>query len=180
MNSQYYDVQWQKLENARRNLFTSLDKLSEKTLNTQPAEAEWSQIQVLFHLLYTEELARQYISKKLNNPLSITSPGLKNRIKLGMLTLALRSPIKFKAPAIVSTLPPYASWSETKERWEKNRQDLSFLLSDISDEMGLKAIFKHPIAGYLNLPQMLDFFYEHWQHHEKQIERIQQKTGGNV
>jgi len=177
MNSQYYEVQWQKIEKARRDLFATLDKLSEETLNTKPAENEWSQIQVLYHLLYTEELSRQYISKKLHNPLSIPSPSFKTRIKLGMLTLALRSPIKFKAPPIVSALPPYASWSETKERWDKNRKELSLLLSNISDEMGLQAIFKHPIAGYLNLPQMLVFFYEHWQHHEKQIKRVQQKIG---
>lgn len=97
---------------------------------------------------------------------------LKHDLLMIVLILSQRLPFKFKAPAVVaSNTPSYKSLDEFTREWEKTRVLLRATLEKISDGQLKKQVYRHPIAGLINIEQALIFFREHLLHHQPQIGR---------
>ena len=89
-----------------------------------------------------------------------------------ILKIVLILPLKFKAPKVVSTPPENIDYSELISTWENNRVALWEMISTLPEETARKNIYNHPAAGRFNLSQMLTFFQDHFDHHQKQVLRI--------
>jgi uncharacterized damage-inducible protein DinB len=68
--------------------------------------------------------------------------------------------------------PVYASFEELTADWDKTRAELKVLLEKFDDTQITKKIYKHIIAGRLNIQHALLFFREHIIHHTPQINRL--------
>jgi hypothetical protein len=176
MNLESIKPIWEELELKRKSLFEIYDKLSDEKLNQKPADNGWSMMQVLHHLLLIEELGQKYMSKKLAHPETLNKPSFSTSIKKLGLKLILLSPLRVKAPEVVSQLPEFASWADTKMRYENNRNSLYKFMQEIPQDLADKALFKHPVSGWLNIHQTLEFLLDHWKHHEYQINRLRSST----
>ena len=94
------------------------------------------------------------------------------------LKLFLRMPVKYKAPAVVSIAQEeiYIFDNVTAE-WKELREQFRIFLDSLDPVTAKKLIYRHPFGGRLNIYQALSFFFEHMEHHRKQIERIKQYPG---
>lgn len=92
---------------------------------------------------------------------------------MGILKLSQRFPFKFKAPAyLVEHTPTSEPLTDLAQRWNAEREKLRKFLEEITDENLYKLVYKHPVAGRLNVLQALDFMIEHFHHHLPQINRL--------
>jgi len=166
------ESRFNKLENSRLQLFAKLEKKDESELNFHPGKYKWSVIQVMHHLIITEQLSTGYINKKLTYRTNIKKSGLGAAIRFFVLKSMLQMPFRFKAPKIVSEVPDNGNFKETKNQWDQVRKEMRELLDNLPEEFLNKNIFKHAIAGKMNIYQTLSFMEEHFKHHVKQIDRI--------
>ena len=79
--------------------------------------------------------------------------------------------IKFKAPEIVEPKIPFTTLAELETRWSNNRNAIAKILNTLSDEEVNKTLWKHALAGKMNLHHMVQFLGLHYYRHKKQIER---------
>ena len=90
-----------------------------------------------------------------------------------VLMLSQRFPFKFKAPGyLVDHTPNSMPLTDLVQRWNAEREKLRTFLEEIKDEDLHKLVYKHPVAGRLNVLQALDFMIEHFHHHLPQINRL--------
>jgi len=156
-----------------RSLFSQLETCTHVQLNRRPQPGSWSAIQVMHHLMLSESYSRMYCEKKLKNTTQFTNSSVATHIRLLLLRWYLLSGLKAKAPQRVNTgsLPDSDSLDQVTRQWSEERQLLGTLLEKVSPDYFNKTIYKHPYAGHLTIPGMLDFFVAHFRHHVLQISK---------
>ncbi len=166
------EKQFSKLEAQRKKLFAELNRLSESQLSASAGDGVWSINQVLMHLLQAEQGTLKYMRKK-NQADTLPPAGFGAFFRSTMLTLVLRSPLRFKAPKRIGEPSSTASFAEIFQAWDETREQIRHFLADLPETRLKSAIFFHPRGGYFNVFHTLQFFIEHIKHHKKQIKRIQ-------
>jgi hypothetical protein len=165
-------VPFERLESRRRALLSRLEGLEASQLNRQPGPGRWSITQVLCHIISSEELSLGYVQKKMLAPERLRDAGLAGWLRLAALAAVLRSPLRFRAPAATARVPDAEDPATTLQRWDAVRDGWRELLESVPPELVDKALFRHPSAGRMSLPQALRFSSEHLRHHVKQVESL--------
>lgn len=168
---------FQKLESARKNFEHQFSSVSDDDWNFSPRPGKWSIAQVFTHLVTSENLSLGYMKKKAQGIEQAGSSGLPEAVKMIVLIISQRLPmLKFKAPKVViDHTPPAMGRQELFAAWEKSRLELKHFLEGITDAHVRKLIYKHPVAGRLDVRQALVFFGEHIRHHRPQLMRLLHK-----
>lgn len=163
-----------KVEQQRNTMLNGVAKLSHQQLNFKPDPKSWCILEVFEHLMTAEKNGLNYMHKKMQGDLDkIEATNLKSKLRSAFLRTALRSPIKFKAPAAASIKPKDEYYyDEVRTEWDEVREGWKDLADQFDKPTAEKLIFKHPLAGRLNLEQTMLFLYEHTDHHLAQLERI--------
>lgn len=160
------------LERERDSLLASIKNLSPDKQQHAP-EGKWSIQQILAHLIAAEKLSIMYLHKKMLGIKEAEDTGALEEIKMVLLQISQRLPLKFKAPrVVVENTPAYATFEELTADWDKTRSELKTLLEKFDDTQIKKKIYKHVRAGRLNIQHALMFFQEHIIHHTPQINRL--------
>jgi len=167
------NIKLDRLNEHLDSLFRQLEDCTHVQINRHPQPNSWSAIQVMHHLMLSESYSRMYCEKKLKNTSQFRKSGVATYIRSSLLRLYLLSGLKAKAPPRVNTenLPDSDSLDQVKQHWSEQRQLLGTLLEKVPFNFLDKAIYKHPYAGYLTIPGMLDFFEAHFRHHVPQISK---------
>jgi uncharacterized damage-inducible protein DinB len=165
--------QFDVLETQRTKLLSLIALLSDEQLNVHPV-GKWSIAQVLSHLIASEHFSVKYLNKKMLGIDDIPNTGLKEELVMVTLIVSQRLPfLKFKAPKVVAeNTHVYHTMEQLREAWNKGRAELKEVLSRFEDNQLQRKIYKHPIAGKLNIQQTLRFFQEHIIHHTPQIKKL--------
>lgn len=162
-------ARFSKLEAQRSALLRVLEGLPAERLERQPKPGAWSVAQVVLHLAIAEEGVMNYIDKKRSvgghGPVGAMAP-----VRLALLNTALALPLKFKAPAVVATVPQ-CSYAEACARWQAVRERMHETFTAIPEELIGHGLIKHPSAGKFDLVQGLRFVRWHVKHHRPQIQR---------
>lgn len=164
--------QFDKLEKQRHQL---LDKVRQfpSSFNHKPDKDKWSVHEILAHLITAEKLSVQYIEKKRQGIDSAGNTGLYEEIKMGVLKITQRMPLKFTAPKpVVAATPSYASIEDLTKDWDTVRENLKQILELIQENQLRKKIYKHIIVGRLNIVHAVKFLQEHVNHHLPQVNRL--------
>lgn len=149
-----------------------ISPLSTEQLNAHP-KGKWSIAQVLSHLISSERLSVNYMNKKILGIQEAPDSGLADACKTILLIVSQRLPLKFKAPKVlVEKTVQYQSALQLIEAWEKTRHELKEVLARLNDDQLKRKIYRHPLAGMLNIQQALRFFREHIIHHTPQIKNL--------
>lgn len=163
-----------KLEAQRSKLLRTLEKGSPEHLQQAPDSASWSVAQVILHLAVAEEGLMNYVDKKIavggHSTADMGAP-----FRLALLTAALASPLKFKAPKAVALIPAI-SYAEALERWQQIRERMENTFATIPEAFIGHGLIKHPSAGKFDLVQGTRFVRWHVAHHLPQIKRIVTKV----
>lgn len=153
-------------------LLNQIEPLTPAQLNAHPP-GKWSLSQLLAHLITSEQLSIQYLKKKIQAIEEQPNTGIIEELKMLTLIISQRLPFKFKAPkVVVDHTPAFSNVDEIKTAWNQTRSELKDLLSRFSHQHLKRKIYKHPIAGKLNIVQAMRFFQEHIIHHTPQIKRL--------
>lgn len=171
MNTKLQQI-FDSLETQRNQLFISLNSLAVEKLNQQPTNG-WSINQVIAHLIAAERLSVLYLRKKIQAINEVENTGLIEELKMIVIILSQRLPFKFKAPkTVVENTKPSTSLHQLEQDWNAVRNELKIVLEKFNDDQIKRKIYKHVVAGKLNIQQTLLFFREHVIHHQQQIKRL--------
>ncbi len=158
------------LESISTELISRMEALDHSKLNRAIKKNKWSKAQHLEHIILVEKASVSYISKKIKYSDNAKNTGIKNVWRSSLIKLFFAMPfIKIKAPAIVADVPNESSIESIKMKWSEERKNLYKQLSLIDEQLVSKELFKHPIAGKMNIIQAMDFLKGHLNHHKKQI-----------
>lgn len=161
------------IEAQRQTLIKRLVNLSEESFNRQPAPDKWSIHQILAHIITGEKMTVQYIQKKILGIDTSGNTGILEEIKMVVLKISQRLPLKFKAPGVVvERTTTYTSKEALIDEWNKTRAEFGALLEKIEDNQLRRKIYKHVVAGRLNIIHATLFLKEHVTHHLPQINRL--------
>lgn len=164
--------QFHALEQARQKLIDELKTLDTAMLQQKPAADKWSVCEVLDHLQVAEAFSIGYAAKKMQGGKSVKKTGLASAARATMLSVSLRSGLKWKAPAVIANAVENLPFDMVVEKWDAVRQRMKDFVEQLPDELIGREIYRHPYGGRLNAAQMLQFFEDHFYHHLKQIKRI--------
>ena len=172
MNNATYAREWKRLENSSAAYWQILSSLPEETLKSKPADDKWSILQLMEHLVGVESSILLYLKRKNYSPLQSKS-FLPQGVRAVLLTLALKSPLKFKVPNVEGISPSNTTAPQQLiNRWHKTRGHLADYLEKVPEGLTNKPMFRHPTAGTLNLHQTLQFLAEHLEHHRRQLKAL--------
>ena len=171
MNPSFASV-YRELENQQEALLAMVRNLPEEKFKASSTPGKWSISQILTHLLTSEKLSLAYIKKKAQGIDTVKNSGITESLRLWLLIISQRIPVKYKAPKVmVENTPPAMPLTALVEEWSAVRNELKQFLQNMEDKHVRKVIYKHPIAGRLDVRQTMIFFREHIIHHLPQIKR---------
>ncbi len=160
------------LEQQRLALFERLDRLPAEALQAKPDAEHWSALQHVRHLFLSETASLAYLRKKLQHAEGIKPAGLAGRLRAMLLRGWFLLGRKAKAPKVLGDPPAGESPEQVFGDFARLRAEWAQQLEAIPPDMVDKALFRHPIAGRMSLPDALRFFKTHFQHHEKGIQKL--------
>jgi hypothetical protein len=164
------------LEKQKEQLLQAVSAVPAEDFHYSPGAGKWSISEVLAHLLASEQLSVAYMQKKIGAIKALKNSGFSASLRMGLLIVSQRVPLKYKAPkVIVSNTPQELALQEITNRWATVRQDLKKILESLEEADQKKLIFKHPLAGKFNAAQAIVFLKEHIHHHLPQIKRLIRK-----
>lgn len=162
-----------KCETDRVKLILELSGYPETRLAHKPTSERWSVNQILIHLLTSEQMTLAYLKKKSLGVDQVRDSGPIESLKILLLILSQRLPMKFKAPGVlVAHTPATVPLAILAPQWETLRREMQDFLETIRDEHLNRLIYKHPVAGRLDVIQCLSFMREHFRHHLSQIKLL--------
>ncbi|HEY5824757.1 MAG TPA: DinB family protein [Cyclobacteriaceae bacterium] len=173
MNNKLQNL-FDKIEDQKQDVFEMIAELSNEQINVNPSPGKWSISQIISHLIVAERLSVNYIQKKIRGVDTVKNSGPVEELKMLVLKISQRiDGLKFKAPKyVLDNTVVYSDVEELKSEWSKAREDFRQLLERVEDNHLNKKIYKHAIAGYLNIQHALMFFQEHVTHHHPQIRKL--------
>jgi hypothetical protein len=164
--------EFDQLEHGRIELLSKIKQCPEEILANEPAPGSWSVNQILSHLITSERLTLIYLKKKSLGVDQLANSGIVEDLKMVVLKVSQRLPLRFRAPElVVKNTPAPAPLKELEIRWNDLRREFRDFLETVKKENLRKLIYKHPVAGRLNVIQCVVFMQEHFQHHMPQIKR---------
>jgi hypothetical protein len=160
------------LEKQRADLISLIQGISPEAINNHP-DGKWSITQIISHLIASEQLSVKYLNKKILGIDTAPKTGIAEELKMIVLKISQRLPFKFKAPKVLAeNTPIYENIEQLTETWNQTRADLKKVLEKFQDNQINRKVYKHPIAGMLNIEQALKFFREHIIHHTPQVKNL--------
>jgi len=118
-------------------------------LNYSPS-GKWSVSQILTHLVTSERMSLIYMKKKSQDIDQVDNSILIESFKLLALKMSQRLPLRYKAPRVL--VEPMLLPAVIK-KWNTVRMDLYTFPEAMHEENIRKKIYKHPIAGRLDVLQ---------------------------
>lgn len=153
----------EKNNEIRRELFQTIEGLTDEQFNKTPSNGGWSPKQIFEHLVRMETVIGTNIARELKNP---DSP--KARKKPIQLTTSRL--IKVEAPGYTEPSNEFKSIQEMKKEIHDSRLFLLDVYESSNKEVFKSKSFKHPIFGQVPLIQWFPFIGLHEKRHLKQME----------
>lgn len=169
----HYRIRFEELTAATEALLAAVEALPHPS--ARPADGGWSGTQVVRHLLTAETGIVALLEKQVARPAAeLPAAGLGEWLRGKLLSWQLgRAGKRFKAPTRLAEPAGEAVEVERLRReWTTLRQRLGRVLADFPASHTSRAVFQHPRAGWLTLPQTLRFFTDHVRHHQQQVGRL--------
>jgi len=164
------------LSARRARLYTDMRAAGPAAYNWNPSPAEWSEAQVAEHLYRVERGVLVGLRVNLKTMKPGKGPGFFSGIRHAMFCTAMRRPVRVKAP-VKAVLPEPAPDIDKLERdWDGLSAEWGELIENFDPALLKSAAFKHPIFGWFNITQTLQFMIEHFDHHRFQLKRIRESA----
>lgn len=182
-------IRLSRLDSQRADLLAELAPLTPAQLEYRPEPHAWSIAQVVAHLAATEEIAVEMGRADAGGP-GRTGGGreggrtwrrrlrrwYRRTIVFGVLTFGVKVRMPRKVQEMVGEPAPESA-AAALARWDAARASLAAYVATLGPADETRRLFYHPIAGWFDHREGLDFLRRHVRHHRRQIGRIR-KAGG--
>ncbi len=155
---------FEKNNSIRKELFQSIEGLTDEQFNKIPLSGGWSPKQIFEHLVRMETVIATNIAKELNNP---DSPKSKNK----PIALSTNRLVKVKAPEYTAPTGEFKTKLDMKKELYDSRLFLLDIYESSTDDVLRDKSFKHPIFGQIPLIQWFSFVGLHEKRHLKQLKK---------
>ncbi len=168
---------FRKIEIQKARVLGLIENWSPARVAYRPAVDAWSATEVLDHIVKVETGILAAARRGLQEPHRI---GLRDRLGFLFIEFLFRSKSKVKVPSSArAVLPePNANLEVVLQRWDATREDLAQLLTRVTPDQLRAGVFRHPVSGWMSLPQVLRFFSVHIHHHTFQLIRLSAGSNG--
>ncbi len=131
----------------------------------------WSAVQIFDHVVKTEERILNLAKLGKASPHRI---GITDRIGAAFIQRVFRTDRRVKVPASAAQVLPDddPDFDTVCTRWQATRLEFHAFLRDLSKEQASSGLFRHPVAGWMGTPQIVNFFCVHMTHHGFQLRRL--------
>lgn len=163
------------IEAQRIRLLGNVRTLTPAQQEYRPPDGGWCPLEVIQHLVLTEEAFLAYGRRKRDAAVEETT--LASKAMALAVNLVMASPIRVKAPVPAVVPQEVLPYPPLVKRWEEARSGLCGLLESIPPARLDKALFKHPVAGKITALEGLRFVKAHVDHHVAQLGRIRAAAG---
>ncbi len=166
----------ERIDSKRRALLERVAGMEPDRITRRPAPDRWSIREIVEHLVLAErDIANDFRDLE---TFAAARPSLKDRILYRAVLFVLRFRIRVKVPA--PTLEPTGDrdLDELRATWDDNHARLHDVVTKLDRSASRRAIFLHPVAGPIDVPQMLRILELHLDGHTKQIEQVHRELGG--
>lgn len=148
----------------RKELFQTIEGLTDEQFNKKPANGKWSPKQIFEHLVRMETVIATNIARELKNP---DSPKVRKK-PIGLSTNRL---IKVEAPGYTVPTEEYKTKMEMLKDLHESRLFLLDVYESSTKTVFKEKSFKHPIFGQVPLIQWFPFVGLHEKRHLKQLKK---------
>ena len=140
-----------------------------------PVQKAWSLSEIAHHLVLGEREVLKQLRSQNNIPNLRRS--LRDRLGAATVGMAFRYGFRVRTP-MQSVIPRNGlSYEEISAAWDETRADLAAYLSEVAEASYDQLVFRHPVAGWMNIEQTLDLIGQHITHHTRQVERTEISLG---
>ena len=100
--------------------------------------------------------------------------GTEDRPGIAALDRALRSDQSFLVPPGAEEIRPdrHITLRRVAQRWEQTRDGMGRLVKELAPDQAGYGVFRHPFAGWMTFPEVLNHFSAHFYHHGFQLARL--------
>ncbi|MEP7066202.1 MAG: DinB family protein [Gemmatimonadota bacterium] len=167
------------IEGQKTEILGLIERWPASRLAYRQSEDAWCALHVIDHLVKVESGVIAEARRGLLSPQRIT---VRDRLGFFFLDRAFRSRMKVKVPPSATRVLPdlTCSLEVLRERWRDSRTELAQLLARGKPAELELGVFRHPVSGLMNIPQILRFFSAHIHHHGYQIARIAEASERTV
>lgn len=159
--------QLDRIEQKRTSLLDAVARLEPSRLDAHPVPGKWSIREIIEHLVLAERSVLGDLSGLQERPRSF-----RHRVRYLIVMGVLRGRIPVRAPSTAMLPTGERSLPELRETWDESHRRLRAYVSGL-DRRGLRrAVFRHPFAGPLPVPQALRMLEAHLATHTRQIDRL--------
>ena len=164
---------YRRLEVQKAELLAALENITDERLAYKPSPESWSALEIVDHLIKTERGIMQQVPARLEKACSVP---VRDRLRGTLVTCLFRTPIRVKVPTAASAaIVPSGRLDlpSLNARWAESRRSTSSILEQVPRLPLRLAAFRHPVTGWMDLPQTLRFLSAHITHHNFQVARLQ-------
>lgn len=168
------------LEHQRADLVAAVGAWPGAHVVFRPGPGAWSAVEVLDHLARTERAILATVRLGLDAPHPL---GVRDRAGVWFLDWLFRSERRVRVPASAATVvgpDATADFAGVARAWAEGREDLAGFLAPLAPAQLTAGVFRHPVAGWMSVPQVLRFFWVHAHHHGYQLARLRAAAAGGV
>ena len=160
---------WGKLEAQRHEMLSLIDEMQPEELLYKAEPDRWSILQVLQHVVLSDEGMRRTESELRDHPLrDMLQPGKMFHVVKDVLEKDV--PVDVPHPAL--NPDGQTNVEDLRSKWQNERQAMAALLESVRSENHNRIMFSHAATGPLTARQMLDIALAHTNTHLRQIKRI--------
>src|SRR5690625_3759524 len=143
---------------AREELLTEVEGISDEDLNTKPAADQWSVKQVMEHLYLMEGAITKSIQDQLVNGEVVEAEDKP-------INLTVNRDVKVDAPDFAVPSETFATAAELKQKLATTHRGLIELVNTADETLLEQKVIPHPTFGLMNLKQWIPFIGWHEKRH---------------
>lgn len=172
----------ERLEATTTGFLNEVEAMNEEQRHCRPASGGWTALEVTEHLTLAEESILEAVKRRRDDPERHrrSRRRLRDRFFRGVMNVVLGLGIKVKAPSKKMEpdreVPP-KPFDELRDAWLGYRSEIESRIDQIPPDQLGHDLFRHPVAGPLDVAQGIQFLIDHITHHRRQLGRIQADAG---
>jgi hypothetical protein len=160
------------MERGKAAMLARLAALTPGVRERRPTESTWSLSDVVEHIVLAEGGMTSALAKDPSPERPRRFPPAR-RLRMLALRGVLLGGIRIRAPVTAILPTRELPWPELVARWDAQRERLRLWLERAQPPILSTPRFKHPIVGWMDVPQALRFAGDHLRHHFMQLGRIE-------
>jgi hypothetical protein len=163
------------IDRKRREILDAATALSPAELLAHATPASWSVLQVIEHLVVAEAAVMGDLAAAEQRP--DRPRRLRHLIRYGIVMAVLRFRIRVSIPTEAMAPTGDRPLVELRAQWEGQYEALQALVQRLGRHGVRRPIFRHPVAGPVNMIQTIRMLDAHIDAHRRQLGRLGLQLG---